>query len=125
MRKIAFYLAGIYAVSIPYVCFAEDNESLDVVKKVEENLIYSKEVAKPEDVGDIVIKKGGWNSQDTTVLEDITANKGKTAISSEVKETKEDNTTSKEKDEETVEEKSLMLLALINMKLLCKFIKMY
>ena len=77
-------------MSIPYVCFAEDNKSLDVVKKVEENLIYSKEVAKPEDVGDVVIKKGGWNSQDTTVLEDITANKGKTAISSEVKETKED-----------------------------------
>ncbi len=90
MRKIAFYLASIYAVSIPYVCFAEDNKSLDVVKKVEENLIYSKEVAKPEDVGNIVIKKGGWNSQDTTVLEDITASKGKTAISSEVKETKED-----------------------------------
>ena len=43
--------------------------------------------------GDVdFLPKTGYNkrNKDTTVLEDITASKGKTAISSEIKETKED-----------------------------------
>ncbi|MDD2839900.1 MAG: tetratricopeptide repeat protein [Rickettsiales bacterium] len=58
-----------------FLCFAissyaaEENSPLDVVEQVEKNLIYSKEVLKPEKA-DIVIKKGGWDEQDTKKLEE-------------------------------------------------------
>ena len=47
----------------------EEGSSLDVVEQVEKNLIYSKEVIKPEK-SDIIIKKGGWDEDDTKKLEE-------------------------------------------------------
>ena len=47
----------------------EEGSSLDVVEQVEKNLIYSKEVIKPEK-SDIIIKKGGWDEDDTKKIEE-------------------------------------------------------
>lgn len=90
MKKTVFYFASIYSLFLSCVCFAENSNSLGVVQKVEENLIYSKEVEKPQDPGDIVIKKGGWDESTTTKLDNVTANKNNSPISGEVVQQKED-----------------------------------
>lgn len=66
----------------------EKNSSLDVVEKVEKNLIYSKEVQKQNNPEDVVIKKGGWTQDDTDALENTKSQSSK--MSGEVKKTKED-----------------------------------
>lgn len=90
MRKKIFYFTSIYSLFLSCVCFAENTNSLGVVQKVEENLIYSKEVEKPQDPGEIIIKKGGWDESTTTTLDNVTANKNNSPISAEVVKQKED-----------------------------------
>jgi Flp pilus assembly protein TadD len=50
---------------------------LEVIGNIEKNLIYSKEVVKPLNSEEIIIKEGGWNSDYTREIEDITYNEGK------------------------------------------------
>lgn len=85
MKKRIFYFASIYSLFLSCICFAESTNSLGVVQKVEENLIYSKEVQKPINPSEIIIQKGGWDSSDTTMLDNVTANKNSSAIASEIK----------------------------------------
>lgn len=66
MKKVYFLFFSLFVAFSSYA--AEKNSPLDVVEQVEKNLIYSKEVLKPENA-DIVIKKGGWDEQDTKTLE--------------------------------------------------------
>lgn len=58
-----FLLVSVYAYA------TEEGSSLGVVEQVEKNLIYSKEVIKPEK-SDIIIKKGGWDEDDTKKIEE-------------------------------------------------------
>lgn len=67
MKKLCFLFIFLCVAYNSYA--AEENSSLDVVEQVEKNLIYSKEVLKPEKA-DIIIKKGGWDEQDTKKLEE-------------------------------------------------------
>lgn len=90
MKKIVFYFASIYGLFLSCTCFAENTNSLGIVQKVEENLIYSKEVEKPQDPGEIIIKKGGWDESTTTTLDNVTANKNNSPISAEIIQQKED-----------------------------------
>ena len=66
MKKSIFYLFLLVSV---YAYATEEGSSLGVVEQVEKNLIYSKEVIKPEK-SDIIIKKGGWDEDDTKKIEE-------------------------------------------------------
>lgn len=66
MKKGIFYLFLLVSV---YAYATEEGSSLGVVEQVEKNLIYSKEVIKPEK-SDIIIKKGGWDEDDTKKIEE-------------------------------------------------------
>ncbi len=90
MRKIFFNFISIYSICLACNCFAENTNSLGVVQKVEENLIYSKEVEKPQDPGNIIIQRGGWDDSDTTTLDNITANRNNSGIKAEIVKQKED-----------------------------------
>lgn len=73
---------------------AEENSSLDIVEKVEKNLIYSKEVEKNDPSSAIIIKKGGWNQEDTKKIEDTNEMEAapEKKIVTEIKTVKEDKT---------------------------------
>lgn len=68
--------------------YSDDTSTLDVVEKVEKNLIYSKEVLKEDEADGVIIKKGGWNKEDTKKIENSSSN-NKT-IDAKIKKTKED-----------------------------------
>lgn len=73
MKKGIFY-SIFFISSIIFVLpsYSADTTTLDVVEKVEKNLIYSKEVLKQNKADDIVIKKGGWTREYTKTIEKST-----------------------------------------------------
>jgi Flp pilus assembly protein TadD len=67
---------------------ATDSSSpLSVVEKIEKNLIFSNEIEKQENAGELVIRKGSWNQDDTEKLQDLTFENKK--IVTEVKKTQD------------------------------------
>ena len=69
--KKAYFILYFFAFLTIFAFSSYSNEinTLDVVEKVEKNLIYSKEVLKQDKSNDIVIKKGGWTQEDTKDIE--------------------------------------------------------
>ncbi len=91
MKKGIFYfIFSIFLIIFALPSYSADTTPLDVVEKVEKNLIYSKEVLKQDKADDIVIKKGGWTQEDTKAIEKSTFQEKK--INANVKKTKEDKT---------------------------------
>lgn len=84
MKKFRFLLILLFFTSNSYS--AEKDSSLDVVEQVEKNLIYSKEVLKPEQ-SDLIIKKGGWTEQDTKKLEETNVETAKKISATTMKST--------------------------------------
>ncbi|HSQ97867.1 MAG TPA: tetratricopeptide repeat protein [Rickettsiales bacterium] len=74
MKKFYFLFIFLFVSFNSYS--TEKDSSLDVVEQVEKNLIYSKEVLKPEQA-DVIIKKGGWTEQDTKKLENTNVESAK------------------------------------------------
>ena len=91
MKKGIFYfIFSIFLIIFALPSYSADTTPLDVVEKVEKNLIYSKEVLKQDKADDIVVKKGGWTQEDTKAIENQHYKKKK--INANVKKTKEDKT---------------------------------
>ncbi len=91
MKKGIFYfIFSIFLIIFALPSYSADTTPLDVVEKVEKNLIYSKEVLKQDKADDIVVKKGGWTQEDTKAIENQHFKKKK--INANVKKTKEDKT---------------------------------
>ena len=91
MKKAYFILYFFAFLTIfAFPSYSNEINTLDVVEKVEKNLIYSKEVLKQDKSNDIVIKKGGWTQEDTKDIEKSNLQKKK--VSANIKKTKEDKT---------------------------------
>ena len=91
MKKGIFYsIFFVFLATFAFSSYSNEANTLDIVEKVEKNLIYSKEILKQDKSSDIVIKKGGWTQEDTKDIEKTNSQKEK--INSKIKKTKEDKT---------------------------------